>query len=134
MLKRAALVAVKALHTLVWFVVESSVVYLLVLGLARRTDRRAGIAGAIVVSEVAVFATTGFHCPLTGVAESISEESGSVTDIYLPHWLAHNLPLIHVPLIAWIVYLHARNLRESRGSAVTVRDRADRSTPRPSTP
>jgi hypothetical protein len=132
-LKRAALVAVKAFHTLIWFVIESSVVYLLASGLARRTDHRAAIAGAIVASEVAVFATTGFHCPLTGVAESLSEESGSVTDIFLPHWLAHNLPLIHTPLIAWIVYLHARNLREARSSAVTVQGRAGRSTPQPST-
>jgi hypothetical protein len=40
-----------------------------------------------------------------------------VTDIFLPKWLAHNLPTIHAPLLVLTVYLHARNLRRSRSAA-----------------
>ena len=40
-------------------------------------------------------------------------ERGSVTDIYLPRWFAHNLPAIHVPLIVIAGYLHTRNLRDA---------------------
>lgn len=66
--------------------------YLLYAGFARRTDRRAAIAAAVV-----------------------GGENGSVTDIYLPGWLARNLPAIHVPLIVLAVYLHERNLRHPEG-------------------
>ncbi len=51
------------------------------------------------------------------MAESLGAEHGSVTDIYLPRWFAHNLPAIHVPLILLALYLHARNLRRRRSES-----------------
>lgn len=112
---RRALVAVKAVHTLAWFSIESCMVYLLYAGFAKRTDRRAAVAAAVVGGESVIFAANGFRCPLTDVAESLGAEDGSVTDIYLPRWVAHNLPAIHVPLILLAVFLHGRNLRRSSG-------------------
>ena len=112
--QRPLLAAVKALHTAVWFSIEACMLYILFAGFARRSDRRAAIAGAVVAGECLVFAANGFRCPLTGVAESLGAESGSVTDIYLPRWFAKNLPAIHVPLIALAGYLHVRNLRDRR--------------------
>lgn len=109
-----ALVAVKAVHTLAWFSIEFCMMYLLYAGFAKRTDRRAAIAAAVVGGESLIFAANGFRCPLTDVAESLGAEDGAVTDIYLPRWLAHNLPAIHVPLILLAVFLHARNLRQNR--------------------
>jgi hypothetical protein len=107
----AALRAIKAIHTLAWFSIEACMVYVLYAGFARRSDRRAGIAAGVVTAESLIFAGNGFRCPLTQVAERLGADSGSVTDIYLPKWLARNLPAIHVPLIALAGYLHARNLR-----------------------
>jgi hypothetical protein len=107
---------VKAGHTLIWFLVEAEVVYLLYAGLARRSDRRAGVAGLVVAAETAVFLGNGARCPLTDLAESLGAESGGVTDIYLPGWLARNLPLLHVPFVALILWLHGRNLIEQRRS------------------
>ena len=106
--------AVKAFHTFAWFTIETAVVYVLYSGLRGRSDRRAGVAGAVVFAETAVFAANGFHCPLTAVAKRLGDASGSVTDIYLPKWFAHNLPAIHVPLIVLAVVLHWRNLRGQR--------------------
>ncbi len=74
----------------------------------------AGIAAAVVAGESLVFAGNGFRCPLTEVAERYGAEKGSVTDIYLPKWFAHNLPAIHTPLLVLMAYLHARNLRRQR--------------------
>jgi hypothetical protein len=48
------------------------------------------------------------------LAERYGAQSGSVTDIYLPKWLAHNMPAIHAPVLVLMTYLHARNLRRSR--------------------
>jgi uncharacterized membrane protein YozB (DUF420 family) len=65
----------------------------------------------VVVGESLVFVANGFRCPLTAVAESLGAERGSVTDIYLPGWFAHRLPVIHVPLVLLALLLHGRNLR-----------------------
>jgi hypothetical protein len=98
-------------HTLVWFSIEASVVYVVVAGLRGRSDRRVAVASAVVAGETLVFALNGFRCPLTAVAESLGADDGSVTDIFLPHWFARNLPAIHVPVVLLAVLLHARNIR-----------------------
>lgn len=110
-LQRVKLTTIKAVHTFAWFTIEASMVYVLYAGFRGQSDRRAGLAAAVVVTETAVFAGNGFHCPLTAVAQRLGDASGSVTDIYLPRWFAHNLPVIHVPLLVLAVALHWRNLR-----------------------
>ncbi len=108
------LAVVKGIHTVIWALVEAAMFYLLASGVAGRSDRRAGAAAAIVGAETLVFLANGARCPLTGLAESLGAEHGSVTDIYLPGWLARSLPLIHVPLIAAAIWLHWRNVIGSR--------------------
>ena len=115
-IRRAMLSAVKLVHTLAWFSIESCMVYVLWAGFRRHSDRRAAIAAAVVAGETLVFLGNGCRCPLTPLAERLGVERGSVTDICLPDWFAHNLPAIHVPLIALAGYLHARSARESRRS------------------
>ena len=102
------LVAVKVVHTAIWALVEAAVGYLLLSGVAKRSDRKAAIAGAVVAIEGLFFLANGARCPLTGLAESLGAESGSVTDIYLPGWFARQLPLIHVPVVLLILALHRR--------------------------
>ena len=65
--------------------------YVLYAGFARRSDRRAGIAAAVVAAETLIFAGNRFSCPLTGVAGRLGAGRGSVTDIYLPRWFARNV-------------------------------------------
>lgn len=102
--------AILAIHTLAWFSIEGCVAYVLYAGFAGRSDRRAGICAGVVAAESLIFAGNGFRCPLTQMAERLGAERGSVTDIYLPRWVARSLPAIHVPLIALAGLLHARNL------------------------
>ena len=105
---------VKVIHTAAWFSIESCVAYLLYAGLSGRTDRRAAIAASVVFGESAVFAANRFRCPLTELAQSLGAESGSVTELYLPKWFAHNLPAIHVPRLVLVVFLHGRNVFRHR--------------------
>jgi hypothetical protein len=111
--RRAAIAAVKTIHMLAWLSVESCVAYTLYAGLAGRSDKRAAAAAAVVAGEALLFAGNGFRCPLTALAGRLGAQNGSVTDIFLPKWCAHNLPAIHAPLLVLTVYLHARNLRRS---------------------
>lgn len=106
-----ALAAVRSFHTLAWFTIEACMAYVLYSGVRGKSDRRTGMAAAVVALETLVFAANGFHCPLTVVARNLGDDTGSVTDIYLPRWFAKNLPAIHVPLIVVAGVLHWRNLR-----------------------
>ena len=106
----AVVTGIKLFHTLAWLSIESCVAYVLYAGFAGRSDRRVGLAAAVVAGETLVFAGNGFQCPLTELAERYGAQHGSVTDIYLPRWFAHNMPAIHAPLLMLMGYLHARNL------------------------
>ena len=114
------LVAVKALHSLIFFVLQSAIAYLVYTGLRGRTDRRTAIASAVVGGECLIYAANGFHCPLTGLAEDLGAARGSVTDIFLPRWLASNIARIYGPLFAVGLYLHARNLARRPESAAKL--------------
>jgi hypothetical protein len=108
-----AIVAVKLVHTAAFFAVGGCLAYFLGTGLRRQSDRRALLSGAVVAGEAAVYAVNGMTCPLTDVAERLGADSGSVSDIYLPHWLVDHLAEITAPLFAEAVVLHARNLARS---------------------
>ena len=105
----AALAAIKVIHTLAWFSVESCMAYVLYAGFARQSDRRVAMAAGVVAGESLIFVANRCRCPLTQLVEWLGTERGSVTDIYLPGWFAHNLPAIHAPLIVLAVFLYARN-------------------------
>ena len=109
-----ALRAIKAIHTGVWFSIESCMLYVLYTGFKGQSDRRAAIAAGVVAAETLVFTGNGFRCPLTDVAGHLGAGHASVTDLYLPRWLAHNLPAIHAPLIFLAAFLHGRNTRRAR--------------------
>jgi hypothetical protein len=112
--KKSALISVKVVHSLIYFSIEFCMGYLIYAGLKGREDRRTAITAGVVVGESLIFLGNRCRCPLTGLAENLGAGSGSVTDIYLPDFLASNLPLIHVPLLALALYLHIRNfLRRS---------------------
>ena len=108
-------VVIKAVHTLAWLSIESCVVYVLHAGWVGRTDRGVCLGSAVVAGESMVFAGNGFRCPLTELATRYGARRGSVTDIYLPSWFAHNIPAIHAPLLVVMAYLHVRNLRRRQG-------------------
>jgi hypothetical protein len=111
------LFAVKAFHSLAFFVIQTAILYLLYSGLRGKTGRRAAAAAGIATAESLIYAANGFRCPLTGVAERLGAERGSVTDIFLPGWLARNVANIYTPLFVAGLLLHARNLVRRRRAA-----------------
>ena len=115
--------AIRAIHTLIWAIVEAAVGYLLFAGFTKRRGRLVTLSAVLVIGETAIFVANGCRCPLTEMAEAAGAESGSVTDIYLPAWLARSLPAIHVPLAVVIVYLHRDRIRRIGRSNLAVQMR-----------
>jgi hypothetical protein len=50
--RRAVLTAIKLIHTVAWFSIESCMVYVLWADFTRRSDRRAAIAAGVVAAGV----------------------------------------------------------------------------------
>ena len=112
--RRPALAGVKAVHSLLYFAIEFCMGYLIYAGLKGREDRRTAMAAGVVGAESLIFLGNRCRCPLTGLAENLGADSGSVTDIYLPGFLASHLVLIHMPLLALALCLHVRNFLAPR--------------------
>ena len=104
----ATLVSIRAAHSLIFFAEELSVGYLLYAGLTKRQGRTTALATAAVAAESAIYFANGRRCPLTGLAEDLGAEHGSVTDIYLPRWIARRIFTYNAPLVVVAALLHTR--------------------------
>jgi hypothetical protein len=97
-MRRLTLALIKALHTAIFFGMSGSVFYLLYSAMANRVTRWTWVALVAIVGEGAVLLLFGGSCPLRLLAEEVGEERGSVTDIFLPRWLADRIFVIFTPL------------------------------------
>jgi len=107
--RRAALIAIKGIHTAIFFSIFAAVLLTLWDGLRGRPSRRTGIAGVMVVAESVAYVSNNQVCPLTPLAEEFGAERGSVVDIFLPGWLARRIPLIagSAAILALVLNLRA---------------------------
>lgn len=96
-IRHVAVGLIKTIHTAIFAVVSTSVLYVFWAGVRGRPSRLAGWASGIVVVEAAVFAGNGLRCPLTTLTENLGAEHGQVTDIFLPRWFADRIPQIYTP-------------------------------------
>jgi len=110
-MRRVVLFIVKAVHTVAFWVIASSIALVLVDGLRGRPGRRTAIAAGIAVGESVVFAANGFVCPLTPLAQRFGAARGSVSDVFLPDIVARNLTWSSSLVLATGLVLNARALR-----------------------
>jgi hypothetical protein len=97
LLRRMAIDAIKLVHTAIFAVVSTSVLYVFWAGVRARPTRWTGRAIAIVLAESAVFVGNRWRCPLTILAEELGSDHGRVTDMFLPRWFADRIPQIYTP-------------------------------------
>lgn len=96
---RALLVfCIKLAHTLVFFGLTASIFYLLYSAIANRITRWTKVATIALALECAALALNRMQCPLRSWAEALGDERGSVTDIFLPRWLADHIFVLCTPL------------------------------------
>ncbi len=102
---------IKLIHTVIFWILSLCVLYALVSGLADRITAWTWVAVGLLLVESVVLIVSGWTCPLTILAERQGALRGSVTDIFLPMWLADRIfPIcgtlygIALVLIAWRVF------------------------------
>ena len=105
----AVLIAIKAVHTAVFFSVAGLILLFTWDGIQGRPRRRTAIAASVALAESAVYVSNNGVCPLTPLAEELGAASGSVTDIFLPDAISRRIPLISgtVLLIGMVLNLRA---------------------------
>ena len=104
------LVAVKAVHSAVFFLELGSILWLVATGLLNRRDRSVAIAAAAVSVEVVVWLANDRVCPLTPLAERFGADRGSVSDIWLPDRVARTIPVWSSALLLVAGLLHVRGV------------------------
>ncbi|HEX5149049.1 MAG TPA: hypothetical protein VFW02_08210 [Candidatus Limnocylindrales bacterium] len=104
-----AVTAIKSIHTAVFLVNLSSIVWLVVTGLTGRRDRTVAVAAIAVAIESAVFLANDGICPLTQMTERFGAPSGSVSDIFLPDVVARTIPVWATALVVLGSVLHVRS-------------------------
>jgi hypothetical protein len=83
-------IAVKLLHTVVWFFFVVCIVAVPVTAGLHRF-RPTALFASLVMLECLVLVLNRWRCPLTDLAARFTPETSDNFDIYLPNWLArHN--------------------------------------------
>jgi hypothetical protein len=107
---KITLLQIKALHTVIFWILSVCVVYALYSGIAGRVSAWTWVAVGLLLVESVVLIASGWSCPLTILAERRGATDGAVADIFLPRWLADRIfPIcgtaygVAVVLILWRV-------------------------------
>jgi hypothetical protein len=108
----AALVAIKATHSVLFLGILGAILWLVGTGAAGRRDRSTGLAAGVVALEAGVFVANGGVCPLTPLAERYGARpgAGGVSDIFLPDALARTTPVWSTGLLVIAAALHVARL------------------------
>jgi hypothetical protein len=109
---RVTIFQIKIIHSFIFWVLSLCVAYALFSGVADRITIWTWVAVGLLLVESVVLVASGWTCPLTILAERQGALRGSVTDLFLPRWLADRIfPIcgtlygIALFTIAWRVLL-----------------------------
>src|SRR3984893_18393662 len=92
-----AILAIKAIHSGIFLLNATSVLHIFWVGVLNRQSRWTRVALVAAVGESIVFVVNRGRCPLTQLVEAMGAESGRVSDIFLPRWLADRIPQLFGP-------------------------------------
>ena len=110
----AALAAIRAVHSGIFLVELSAILWLLATGIVGRRDRSTRAAAVLVAGEVAVFVVNRGVCPLTPLAERHGASRGGVSDIFLPDRVARTIPIWTSAILVVAGVLHVEHWRRDR--------------------
>ena len=103
---------IKLVHTFVFWVLSLCVVYALFSGIADQITPWTWVAVGLLLLESVVLVASGWTCPLTILAERQGAARGSVTDLFLPRWLADRIfPICGTSFAVALFFIVLRVLR-----------------------
>jgi hypothetical protein len=108
--REETLIAIKGIHTAIFFSVFAAVVLTLWDGLRANPTKRTAIAGGVVLAESALYVSNNQVCPLTPLAEEFGAERGSVVDMFLPAAMARQIPPVAGSAAVLALVLNVRAL------------------------
>jgi len=88
----------KAGHTVIFFFQTACLFYILYAGITRTFNAALAVAIIAIMLNGVALLLNRWRCPLTTFAEKHGAVSGSVTDIFLPKWIADNVFRVAVVL------------------------------------
>ena len=108
---KITILQIKLVHTAIFWILSLCTAYALFSGVAGRITTWTWVAVGLLLVESIVLVVFGWTCPLTILAERQGATHGSVTDIFLPKWLADRIfPIcgtmyaVALVLILWRVF------------------------------
>ena len=109
---RLTIFHVKVVHTVIFWILSACVAYALFSGVAGRISAWTWFAVGLVLVEGVVLAASGWTCPLTILTERLGAARGSVSDIFLPKWLADRIfPICGTAYAVALVLIAIRMLK-----------------------
>ena len=90
---------IKFVHTVIFFALSASNFVILYAAIVNRITGWTKLALVAMFLEGVVLIGNGWQCPLRSWAEALGAERGSVTDIFLPRWLADRIFTLCTPLL-----------------------------------
>jgi hypothetical protein len=105
----AKLAAVRWLHTSIYVLLATSVLFIVGAGVTRYRGPWLTLALILVSAESIVFVGSGFRCPLTAVAQRYGATKGWAFDTFLPErWTRYTFRIFGALLVLGLVLLCVR--------------------------
>lgn len=102
---------IKSVHTVIFIVLSASCFIVLYSAIYGRITSATKISFSLVILEGIILLITGCRCPLTIYVERLGAGSGTVSNIFLPRWLAdHIFPIFGGMILISIVIFVIRKL------------------------
>jgi hypothetical protein len=103
------LLLIKAVHTLIWLVFVSIILYVIYCAVANQISVFTWIAILSLIMEGLVLLIFKNQCPLTIMARKYSGSTKDNFDIFLPEWLArHNKTIFTSLFLAGVIFVLLR--------------------------
>ena len=93
-----ALILIKLIHTIAFFVLSGCIFYILFCGITGRYSRKTTAAFVLIIAEGMALALNDWQCPLTTLAGKLGDTRPDVATLFLPPWLAEHLFGVCTPL------------------------------------
>jgi len=102
---------VKLIHTIIWGLFVSAIIYVCYAGLFDRMTKWVWFCIAAVLIEAIVLLTNKWRCPFTSIAGKYTNVQPIGFDIFIPKWLAqHNKILFSTLFVFGLVLVLWRTL------------------------